>query len=297
MTYYSKKRGVKKSFKNGKVKSRLSFKNKNKKNRKNKKTRTRRRNRRLNGGTDDDILKTLNVKGYNERILEQDFRLARAINLMLILIISDCYNITDSGDNYNKVINHLNKYTDTKIGNYVNIFIKNIQNQNGGSNSNSNSVIISSPITFQINNEDIQVNAKVVNELRIQLQDDENSLSKLESVVNRIVPEVEPSASGHAPIPDLATINAQFATLKAEYERDRALAELREVKAKLEAGTGAQVDSVELLSRHVVDHIVEKNLKAIDDISKTRPALFEFLQREGMQDTINNLVDINALLE
>lgn len=276
MTYYSKKRGVKKSFKNGKVKSRLSFKNKNKKNRKNKKTRTRRRNRRLNGGAGnlDDILKTV----YTEDIFNKDKRYAHIISLILVLYLFKCFNIEE------------NKQTILDKESIKKCLGK--KTQGGGANH------ISKPITFQINNGSIKVNREVVNDLRIKLKTtSDTQLETLETYLNSIVPEVEPPASGATPstrLQSFETIKADFATLKAEYERDRALAELREVKEKL---ARTQVDSVDLLSRHVVDHIVEKNLKAIDDISKTRPALFEFLQSEGMQDTINNLVDINALLE
>ena len=115
---------------------------------------------------------------------------------------------------------------------------------------------ISSPITVQINNGSIKVNREVVNELRKKLKTkDKEELQRLENIVESIVPEVEPPASGDAQISNFDTIKADFATLKAEYERDRALAELEEVKKKLEEetnkqkhrGTGAPDVSVESL--------------------------------------------------
>ena len=170
MTYYSKKRGVKKSFKNGKVKSRLSFKNKNKKNRKNRKTRTRRRNRRLNGGAGNlvDELKTLNVEGYNDNILEQDKNCAEIIVVILLILRSACKGITLTGEDKKKgqIQNHLNTKVNTK-SDYVTIFLDHIiDNHNGGANGNPN---ISKPITVQINDGSIKVDRKVVNSLRQKL--------------------------------------------------------------------------------------------------------------------------------
>mgnify|MGYP001284054033 CR=1 FL=1 len=322
MTYYSKKRGVKKSFKNRKVKSRLSFKNKNKKNKKNKKPRTRRRNRRLNGGTFDDILKTLYTKGiYTKNIFNKDKKYAEIIVVILLILRSACKGITLTGEDKKDKIDKIEKYlnTNTKVNttsDYVKIFLDHIIDiHNGGANGNPN---ISKPITVQINDGSIKVDRKVVNSLRQKLSR-ESSIAKLNSIVDNIVPEVQPSASGAPPptrLQSFETIKAELAAFKAVYERDRSEAELAKLLAaeaqaaeaqaaaaeaaaaeERAAQAAAAVDPVDLLSRHVVDHIVEKNLSAIDEISNTRSALFDFLQREGREDTIASLAEINALLE
>ena len=153
MTYYSKKRGVKKSFKNGKVKSRLSFKNKNKKNKKNKKPRTRRRNRRLNGGAGNlgDELKTV----YTEDKLKQDIE--KAFVIIFILLI----------------LHYKNKDTITSDT------LKTLNPQDGGTRPS-----ISSPITVQLNGGTITVHAEVVNKLRENLTN-EASVAELNKIVRR----------------------------------------------------------------------------------------------------------------